>query len=894
MKIKKILLCLTFFFLISSVLFAGTTGKIVGKITDQATGEPLPFANIMIMGTDIGAATNIDGEYIILNVNPGTYSLKASLVGFAEKIIEGVVVRVDLTSKVDFQLTEGSIEMDQVIVVAEKELIIKDVTSKTAVVSAETFTELPVASFQDVVSLQAGFVTGSSGELHARGGRGGEVVYLIDGVPTRDPLSASSGSELNKYSIQELQVMTGGFNAEYGQALSGVVNIVTKEGGNKFKARVEYTTDQINESPYRKADALALDQIGIDSEGNLVERVNSDGTDLTEDIPSAYTEQSIEDTPSLWPDVNIRGEFSTLFSGPVPFINKLKYFITGRYENSLAQTAWGYNKIRDINGKLTYSTGALKLNLNLQRTYRMYKPYSHAWKYYPQGYEDRKIFSWRNSLRMSHVLSGSTFYETSFSYNKRYYNRFTPGKYAEFTSEGELISSNYLSRTNNVPPFWTNADNGNYIKNEVKTFLFKYDISSQLNKTNLVKIGVEVRKYIIDRLSFEEPYASGFHAYEDYRKKPFEFSAYIQDKLEFDSFIINAGIRFDYVDVNDTRWESVDNPAGYIDSNDIWQSSGEVDTDVKTQISPRLGIAFPITDKTVFYSSYGHFFQIPDYEDMYTLRDPTSDGALVGNPGISAQKTIAFEVGVKQQVGSDFSLQVNAYFKDITNLVGSTYLTVFPYEYTIFDNSNYGGVQGFEISLSKRPSDFWFANLNYTYSIAKGNESDPREGYNDYRRSDAVLRPKRVFFLDFDRAHVLNASVGLTFPEKFGPVLGGFYPFENIDVNFIIYVASGLPYTPRPIEENDDLNVEKNSGRMPSVQQVDLRISKGFNLGFTKLYVFTIIDNLFDEINAVDVWSATGDAWDAGPTSSRTLDRQRNPANTDQRRSVKLGVRFDF
>lgn len=882
------------FLLLQIATYAGTTGKIVGIVIDKMTGEPIPFANIVIVGTDQGTAADEEGKYAILNIAPGEYVVKASSVGYASVTIQEVNVRVDLTTTVNFELVPSSYKTDDVIVVANKNMIIKDQTSQSAIVTSETFTELPVADYQEVISMQAGFTTGGSGEIHARGGRNDEVLYLVDGVPLRNPTDAEFNNTLNKYSIQELQVLTGGFSAEYGQALSGVVNIVTKEGGKKYTGRVEYTSPQINESPYHSPNALALDQIGVDGEGNLVDRVNSEGTELIKDIPSAYKKKSLDDTPALSPDFNLPGELNIVFSGPVPFIDELSFFLTARSDNNLAQTPFGYNKLRDFNGKLTYPLGNIKLSLNSQFTTRLYKPYSHSWKYYPQGYEDRKVDTWRSYLKMNHVLSNSTFYDFSISYNRRNFKRYTPGKTAVFTSDGQLISSNYLRRTNNVPPFWTNADNGIFIDEQVETILTKFDLSSQMNEHNLVKFGLELKMFTIDRLSFQEPYPGGFHGYSDYVKKPIEFSVYAQDKLEFESFIINFGLRFDYTDVDDTRWESVRKPAGSLDSNGIWRPSGEVETDPKTQISPRLGIAFPITDRTVFYSSYGHFFQIPDYTKIYELRDPTLDRALIGNPGISPKKTVAFEFGFKQQIGDDYSLQINAYFKDMTNLVGSTYLTVFPYEYTVFDNSNYGGVQGVEISLYKRLSNYWFARLNYTYSVAKGNESDPREGFNDYRRASAVLRPKRVFLLDFDRTHVFNASFGLSFPEQFGPALGDFYPLGLLDINFIINAYSGLPYTPRPSEESEELIVEKNTARMPAYFKVDLRVSRRFNIGDLSLSLFATVDNLFDNINALDVWDTTGEPWDAGPTSNRTLDRQKDPGDVDQRRDVRVGVRLDF
>jgi outer membrane receptor protein involved in Fe transport len=884
---------MTILLLIPAILFAGTTGKIAGKVIDKETGEPLPFANVLILGENIGAASDNEGNFIILNIKPGVYSVRVSVIGYTESKIEGVNVRVDLTTKLTIELSPASININEVVVTAEQRMINKDETSRTSIINSKTFSDLPVTSFQEVVGLQAGFVTGADGGLHARGGRGGEVIYLVDGTPVRDPLNGGFNGQIEKYSIEELQVLTGGFNAEYGQALSGVVNIVTKEGGSEYHGRVEFTTDQINESPYHKQNALAQDQWGRNEAGKLIERVGSNNT-LINDFSSAYKKQTLAGTPELWPDINTLGQLSTVFNGPVPFVTDIKFFLTGRFLNSLDQMPWGYNKEREFNLKLTYGLGNIKLNYSLNRFYRMYKPYSHSWKYRPEGYEDRKDFNWRDNLRLNHVLSNSSFYEASLSYNRQNFNRFTPGKFAVFNKDGELINSNYLRRNNSTPPFWTEADNGIYIQNYVNTLMFKFDFSSQLDDHNLLKTGIEIRQYSIDRLRFEEPYPGGFHNYENYKHNPFEYSIYVQDKIEFEAFIINAGLRYDFADVKDTKWKSPAQPAGYLDENDKWVPAGEVSTPTKKQFSPRLGISFPITNNTVFYSSYGHFFQIPNYVDMYTSRDPSQDQALIGNPGVKPQRTVAFEFGVKQMLSQDYSLDISAYFKDITDLEGSTYYAVFPYEYTIFDNSNYGGLQGFEISLSKRLSDYWFFNADYTYSIAKGNESDPREGYNDYRRGAAILRPKRVFFLDFDRTHVFNSTIGLEFPNDFGPKIFGANVFENISLNLVLKFESGLPYTPTKPDETNKINIEKNSGRMPDTKRIDLRLSKYFKFSGVKLTFFTIVNNLFDWLNARRVWSVTGDPWEAGPSYNNTDDRMRDPSAIDTRRVVQLGLRFDF
>jgi hypothetical protein len=203
-------------------------------------------------------------------------------------------------------------------------------------------------------------------------------------------------------------------------------------------------------------------------------------------------------------------------------------------------------------------------------------------------------------------------------------------------------------------------------------------------------------------------------------------------------------------------------------------------------------------------------------------------------------------------------------------------------------------VQGFEIGLNKRQSDYWFADLKYTYSVAKGNESDPREGYNDYRRASALLRPKRVFLLAFDREHVFYGTFGLEFPKEFGPSLFNVFPLENFSLNVVVRASTGLPYTPQAPDESNTLLIEKNSGRMSSDQRVDLRLSKTIRFADVKVTLFGIVNNVFDEINALNVWATSGDPLDAGPSYSRTRDRMRVPSNVDIRRSIQAGIRLDF
>ncbi len=229
-----ILLLLTFSVSTYADYDFATTGKIAGRITD-ATGEALPFVNIIVMGTNYGAASDIDGYYSILNIPPGAYEVKASAIGYNSTVVKNVRVSIDLTTKLDLTLTETSVSLgEDVVVIATKPLIQKDLTASTSVVGDDLIKELPVTDLGDVLALQAGIVISPGGGIHVRGGRSGQVAYQIDGVPVTDSYDGSSVVEVNQNAVKELQVISGAFNAEYGQALSGVINIVTKDGSNKF------------------------------------------------------------------------------------------------------------------------------------------------------------------------------------------------------------------------------------------------------------------------------------------------------------------------------------------------------------------------------------------------------------------------------------------------------------------------------------------------------------------------------------------------------------------------------------------------------------------------------------------------------------------------------------
>ncbi len=240
---RKLLLFI--FFLIITLpinIFAGITGKISGKVTDAQSGEALIGINIIIDGTTQGAATGLDGTYIINNVEPGNYSIVFSGVGYQKKIITNVTVASDFTTSLDVELSTEAIGLETVVIEATKPLVRKDLTSSHTTIDNTQIEALPVENIDQILSLQAGISKGVDGELHIRGGRSNEIAYNINGASAINPFDFGRTVQISTNAIQELSVVSGTFNAEYGNALSGVVNTVTKEGGNKYKGSVSYYT----------------------------------------------------------------------------------------------------------------------------------------------------------------------------------------------------------------------------------------------------------------------------------------------------------------------------------------------------------------------------------------------------------------------------------------------------------------------------------------------------------------------------------------------------------------------------------------------------------------------------------------------------------------------------
>ncbi|MBT5831826.1 MAG: TonB-dependent receptor, partial [Candidatus Latescibacteria bacterium] len=244
----KKLIALVAIMLLPISAMAGTTGKITGQVVDKDGGGPLPGANVVVLGASnvLGATTDADGQYVILNVPAGTFDLKSSFVGYQDVLVTGFKVLPDLTTILDFTLAPQTLEADVLEVVAPRPLVQKDNTSSLRLVTNEELDYMPIRGYAAATSLQSG-VTSLGGQLYIRGGRFSEVDYIVDGVSQKDLQTGASATQLSSSAIDQVSVIVGGFEAEYGRVMSGVVKVVTREGGRNYTGSAEYITDEISD-----------------------------------------------------------------------------------------------------------------------------------------------------------------------------------------------------------------------------------------------------------------------------------------------------------------------------------------------------------------------------------------------------------------------------------------------------------------------------------------------------------------------------------------------------------------------------------------------------------------------------------------------------------------------
>ena len=916
-----------------TVLLIGSTfaqsGKISGKVIDGNTGEALPFVNVLVEGTTQGAASDIEGYFAIIGLRPGIYNVKASAIGYNSQTVQGVRLSIDLTSEVNFELMETSVQLkEEVVIVATRPLVTKDLTSSTAIVGADEISVLPVTEFQEVLQLKAGIVGGN-----VRGGRKGEVVYAIDGVPVTDVYDGSTVVDVSTSSIQELQFVSGAFNAEYGKALSGYVNIATKDGDNKFSGTfTTYVGDYVSDKSEIFRDIDNIDPTSIRNfEGSFSGPIIQNSMFFYVNARYIYFGGWLNGK-RVYNPWNI-----TVNNGATVPIES-RYTLSANPDGS----GLGDGEVVSMNwnekfygqGKLTYRPiSDIKINYNYMIDHVDYQDFDQSFTFNPDGNFKRFRVGHTNILGITHTLSPTTFYQANFSYFFKQYKQYV---YEDVNDPRWTNDALLGQQPTEVPSFKTGGTQNQQFKRITNTYGFKLDFTSQVDKMNMLKFGVEFNRhqlgfnnvYLQQPLSVENPsvtlnpYVTRYVpdpldpnqnlAIDIYQKEPIEFSAYLQDKLELNDMIINIGVRVDYFDSDGQVLNDITDPDIYrprkdqniiktLEERKLSNANGDPwyrDAETEFKLSPRLGIAFPITDRGVIHFSYGHFFQIPSFELLYVNPEfkfgaGTGNLGVAGNSNLKAQQTISGEVGVQQAFTDDISVDLTAYFRDIRNLAGTRAdeIRIFggSSTYSQYINSDFGFVQGIVLTVSKRLSNNWAATVDYTFQSAKGNASDPAA--NRQAIIDGTQPEVKLIKLNWDQNHTINVTFSYASEDNWGFSLIGQY-------------GSGFPYTPSFSIPLSTLLI--NSELKPSSLNVDLRAYKDFVFGDFRLSLFARVYNLFDIINEDDVYNDSGTADytmnefirrndDYPDELVNTLDEYyRNPDFYSEPRRIELGATIFF
>jgi len=813
-------------------------GKIAGRVTDSK-GAALPGANVIIDGTSMGAAADKDGYYFIINVPPGIYVLRASMIGYGEKAVADVRVVSDLTTTVNFTLAETMVKGETVVVEEYRvPAVQKDITYRVQTRDVQEIRDLPVTTVTDLLANQVGitrdipttpvssrpvfgqFATIPSDGLHFRGGRSNETLYLFDGVNVTDNLwggfKLQSVSEL---AFQSIETYTGTFGPQYGEAMSGVFRMSSLSSlVQKYRFYVRGYTDKI------------------------------------------APEGASHNTSNL----------DLMLSGKVPGLSKLSFygatrvytsdgyingFIYPNYVDSGGQDFSGtpkkvpmqYRDNQFYTGKLLYQiTPSQKLSVGGFYTKGNEGLYNHYFKYNPYG--TPRVFLDDLLLYLKHqwVVSRSSILTTTLSSYKR-----------EFASRVFDNPEDYaVIPQNGSAEFSISGEDWVYFESLFDRKQIKMDLVSQVNRMHKLEAGLS---FDLLRTKMERRNPDGFSSLENYDLQPRKYAAYLSDKMEFNSIgmILNLGLRFDYVDPNRTYVKTLKDPDGALQ-----------DSKPRVYVSPRLGISYPVSDVAAFHFGYGHYYQYPnffmvfqglnrDYE-KYPRPNPRLSTGAIASPDIREEKTVDYEAGVQAKISNEVSLHVTGFYRKISNLIGTMIVTdVNGRKFSAFDNLDYATVKGIEITLKKRFSNHFSGSLNYTFSKTLVSTSVLFE-----LPTDAT----RTFPADWDQPHVFSYDLNVRLPHRFG-----FSIFGSLE--------SGLPYT---------FNLfEPNAERAPMIQYMDVLLYKDFKLGGFKQRLGLQVRNLPNRRNVWWVYADSGKPGvDANPATSD--DYTENPAMYGPGRTFEL------
>ena len=797
------------FLCIAESSIAGTTGIIEGRVKDKQTGEPLVGASVIVSGTMLGTATDAEGNFSINNAEVGTWDIRFSSIGYQPVVYKDVIVRQDLRTRLIVEMMQSNVELSEIEVLAERPLIEKDVTSTNFSFGGTQIDRLPIQNVQDLVTL----FPSVTAEGNVRGGKATEVVYLVDGLPLQDLVGGGLGSSLPKSSITEFSIQTGGFEAEYGNALSGVVNIVSRRGTDRYQGMLRVEKDNWFAGDWNYQTNRAT-EIELSLSGPIQqERIH---------FFSATTYQA-NDT-RWWQD------FQKSFHSPI---------------------------LTDLSGlaKLDFTLSS-RLRITAQSIYsvKSWRDYEFSWRFDLSGLPPRSRNSVRTSAILSHTLSDAVHYTASLTQS---YLRSRIGDGAKNSLDLTPYEYDFFLEyvTKGSRAWWSDT--------KQMVYTLKSDFDIQPHQLNLMKFGFELNQYDISsdvvkydpqrnyfgKILTDQPelnYSTAYHYY------PRSGSAYFQDKLtvEKDGAVVNLGLRWDFLDPRSERpvveYLPLDTATGQYQS----EVTSYAKASLKQQLSPRVGLSFPLAWNILLVMNYGHYFQFPLFDYLYSGINPqqlrNGVSVLTGNPDLKPERTHSWEIGIKYGFDEHDMLGVTYFKKEFIDQIDSK--TLLPskaraagdYGFAEYVNNAFASAEGLEFVLTRHRVERISGSLSYTLMHTEGVSDYVNQGVNLAQWGFPVANVP--YPLSWDVRHSVKLELDALLPY-------------DVSLNLMWSFSSGKPYTYYPTSDgftplDPTQAFVPNNARLPNNSTLNMKFARKFGLGgLMALTFYGNVTNLFNALN---------------------------------------------
>ena len=952
---SKLLYFIFLSLILSNVVYS--SGKIRGKITDLQSGEPLIGATVVVIGTSLGAVTDANGEFIILNLNPGTYDLQVSFIGYQTITLNNVRIYEDLTSEANFQLPSEGITVQTVSITAIRPLINKSSTNANRISTSDDIQAIPVRGLNNILALTPG-VNLQDKTIFVRGGRQDEVGFYLEGANITNPLVGGRAVSVIQDAIEEVQVQAGGYTAEYGGANAGIIYSQFKTGTTDYKGSLEFTTDNISfqgsDKRYDGNSRLGAYWYGY---SEFTGTISGPVVDNRFRLFGLFNYQyQADQNPQRWQGMSLGWVTDPTTSDSVNFT----YPAGSLYKNSLNKITGTGTFTMDFNPVILRLVGTYSSQTTFNPWSSTRTPGNIASMLNTARTEQLDQNDGAFSLKATHIISPETFYEVSAGYSFQKTHRYDPflvdniegygdslaNADAGFIWERRPVGANRYTRPKPYTIYdWSILPYGDvtagYQKARSETYNFNAAFSTVYKKIHSIKVGGELEMFTIRNYQFtnegivtlagllaargtqskELVYISrGVNNYgydlfgNEYNgedntitganaaHKPIFAAGYIQDKIEYKDLIINVGVRYDYINVDNKQLINPSRPEETFIKDDktlIGNANGNptglTDVPSYSAISPRLGFSFPVTDNTVFHAQYGKFVQQSRLRDIfqgwYTTSNNLSGGFFIPAPvgfNVRPTRTTQYEIGFTQQLGEFASFDITGYYKDIIDQI------VYDQIYT--DNSRYGAyavlvngdfatTKGLEISFNMRRQARFQVNGSVSFQDAQGTGSFPNSNRGIIGAPlDGVTRfkPQYISPLEYNNAVRGNLNLDYRFGKDDGPSV-----LHELGFSLLLTFNSGHPFTLG--KGGADLEGDArdrqplqplNSSTTPWNYQVDLRVDKSidlFDMLRANIYVYVI--NLFDIVNYQNVFMRTGSAVDDGFLTTPGVGLERGLAN---------------